>query len=263
MPTVWRRGCSARTVTSWQSRKRSARTKTSRGSCSKDGYEVAHFGLSQWNGVAIASAWASTTSNGRSLTSRCSARTATPCRRPGQSRHVRRRPRVWSLYVPNGRALNDEHMPYKLNWLDTLKTHAQGWITTDPEAQIALMVDWNIAPAGRGRLGHRVLPRRGPDPRQRAGTGGVPGLRGRRLPGRRPPARAPACTPTGTTLSCAFRRKRECGSTSSWPPPRSGPRDRGDDRPRGTEGQGRLGPRPRHRRTGRLMVMGRGSIVIP
>ena len=26
--------------------------------------------------------------------------------------------RVWSLYVPNGRALDDEHMPYKLNWLD-------------------------------------------------------------------------------------------------------------------------------------------------
>ena len=27
--------------------------------------------------------------------------------------------RVWSLYVPNGRSLDDEHMPYKLEWLDT------------------------------------------------------------------------------------------------------------------------------------------------
>ncbi|MDQ4046716.1 MAG: exodeoxyribonuclease III, partial [Actinomycetota bacterium] len=54
--------------------------------------------------------------------------------------------RVWSLYVPNGRALNDEHMPYKLKWLDCLKNQAAGWIADNPEAQVALMGDWNIAP---------------------------------------------------------------------------------------------------------------------
>jgi exodeoxyribonuclease-3 len=54
--------------------------------------------------------------------------------------------RLWSLYVPNGRSLDDEHMPYKLEWLDSLKNHAAGWVTENPEAQIALMGDWNIAP---------------------------------------------------------------------------------------------------------------------
>jgi exodeoxyribonuclease-3 len=37
-------------------------------------------------------------------------------------------------------------MPYKLSWLDRLKTHAEGALKKDPEAQIALMGDWNIAP---------------------------------------------------------------------------------------------------------------------
>jgi exodeoxyribonuclease-3 len=54
--------------------------------------------------------------------------------------------RVWSLYVPNGRALDDEHMPYKLQWLDELKNQAAGWLAADPNAQVALMGDWNIAP---------------------------------------------------------------------------------------------------------------------
>jgi len=54
--------------------------------------------------------------------------------------------RVWSLYVPNGRAIGDPHMPYKLQWLDVLKNHGIAWLQADPEAQIALCGDWNIAP---------------------------------------------------------------------------------------------------------------------
>ncbi|MDN4642761.1 exodeoxyribonuclease III [Arthrobacter sp. PsM3] len=111
------------------------------------GYEVAHFGLSQWNGVAIASrvglADVERTfldqpvfgKNGKDAVQEARAIGAT-C---GGIR-------VWSLYVPNGRALDDEHMPYKLSWLDTLRSHAEGWIREDSQAQIALMGDFNIAP---------------------------------------------------------------------------------------------------------------------
>ena len=54
--------------------------------------------------------------------------------------------RVWSLYVPNGRALDDPHYTYKLNWLSALRDTASGWLRDDPTAQIALVGDWNIAP---------------------------------------------------------------------------------------------------------------------
>ncbi len=54
--------------------------------------------------------------------------------------------RVWSLYVPNGRALDDPHYTYKLNWLAALRDTAEGWLRDDPSAPIALVGDWNIAP---------------------------------------------------------------------------------------------------------------------
>jgi exodeoxyribonuclease III len=112
-----------------------------------NGYEVAHFGVNQWNGVAIASrvglddverAFLQQPGFGKEggeAVQECRATSAT-CAGV----------RIWSLYAPNGRAVNDEHMTYKLNWLDMLKTQAAGWIEADPAAQIALMGDWNIAP---------------------------------------------------------------------------------------------------------------------
>jgi exodeoxyribonuclease-3 len=54
--------------------------------------------------------------------------------------------RVWSLYVPNGRALGDPHLAYKLDWLERLRKTASAWLADDTAAQIALMGDWNIAP---------------------------------------------------------------------------------------------------------------------
>ena len=54
--------------------------------------------------------------------------------------------RVWSLYVPNGRGLEDPHMPYKLEWLRVLKDHAKQWVDEDSTAQVALVGDWNVAP---------------------------------------------------------------------------------------------------------------------
>ncbi len=54
--------------------------------------------------------------------------------------------RVWSLYVPNGRAPGDPHLAYKLEWLDALAGVMQLELTHDPAAQIALAGDWNVAP---------------------------------------------------------------------------------------------------------------------
>ncbi len=112
------------------------------------GYEVAHVGFNQWNGVAIASrvglddvqvgfegqpSW----SGKPDVTAAAEAR-AVGATCGGV--------RVWSLYVPNGRALDDPHYTYKLDWLAALRNTAEGWLRADPCAPIALVGDWNIAP---------------------------------------------------------------------------------------------------------------------
>jgi exodeoxyribonuclease-3 len=108
------------------------------------GYEVAHHGLSQWNGVAILSrvgladvevGFPDMPSFGDppALEARAIGATCGGVR-------------IWSLYVPNGRALGDPHLAYKLEWLERLRLAAGGWLATDPGAQMALMGDWNIAP---------------------------------------------------------------------------------------------------------------------
>ncbi|MGH9275974.1 MAG: exodeoxyribonuclease III, partial [Acidimicrobiales bacterium] len=53
--------------------------------------------------------------------------------------------RVMSAYVPNGRALDDDHYQYKLQWLERLVGHLDR--TADPAALTALCGDFNIAPA--------------------------------------------------------------------------------------------------------------------
>jgi exodeoxyribonuclease-3 len=113
------------------------------------GYRVAHVGHSQWNGVAVVSrvglddvevgfpgmpTW-STGKEGEDPGEEARALAAT-CGGV----------RVWSLYVPNGRALGDPHYAYKLRWLGALREAAAGWLAAEPGAQVALTGDWNIAP---------------------------------------------------------------------------------------------------------------------
>ncbi|HET8594440.1 MAG TPA: exodeoxyribonuclease III [Intrasporangium sp.] len=108
------------------------------------GYEVVHHGLSQWNGVAIASrvgiedvqvgfdgmpGWGEpVAAEARAIGAVCNG------------------VRVWSLYIPNGRAPGDPHMTYKLDWVGALAKAGTSWLAADPTAQIALCGDWNIAP---------------------------------------------------------------------------------------------------------------------
>lgn len=108
------------------------------------GYEVATHGLSQWNGVAIASRVGLT-----------DIETSFPGQ-PGwgdpaaaEARAIGATAgglRVWSLYVPNGRSVDDPHYSYKLDWLSRLRDAAANWLAADPRAEIALVGDWNIAP---------------------------------------------------------------------------------------------------------------------
>ncbi|MDN6637750.1 MAG: exodeoxyribonuclease III, partial [Yaniella sp.] len=49
-----------------------------------------------------------------------------------------------SLYVPNGRSLEDEHMEYKLRFLNALHSHVTSDLTDT--TRLALTGDWNVAP---------------------------------------------------------------------------------------------------------------------
>ncbi|MEJ7832447.1 MAG: exodeoxyribonuclease III [Nocardioides sp.] len=104
------------------------------------GYDVAAAGTNQWNGVAILSRvgledvqigfdampeWGDpVAAESRAIGATCGG------------------VRIWSLYVPNGRKVDDPHYVYKLDWLARLHEAARGWLGADT----ALVGDWNIAP---------------------------------------------------------------------------------------------------------------------
>lgn len=106
------------------------------------GYAVAHHGLSQWNGVAIVSRLGlEDVSRGFPDLPHWGEPAVAEARAIGATCNGLR---LWSLYVPNGRALGDPHMDYKLAWLDQLRVQTAAWAATG--APFALMGDWNIAP---------------------------------------------------------------------------------------------------------------------
>ena len=103
------------------------------------GYDVAAVGHDQWNGVAVISrvgiedvevGFAGMPHLGRPGGGRGAGAGAT-CGGV----------RVWSLYVPNGRKVDDPHFAYKLEWLARLHEASRS-MTGD----VALVGDWNIAP---------------------------------------------------------------------------------------------------------------------
>ncbi|MGZ8822237.1 MAG: exodeoxyribonuclease III [Aeromicrobium sp.] len=109
------------------------------------GYEVAHSGINQWNGVAIVS---------RVGLEDVATSFAEDQPHFGEPAILEPRSigatcggiRIWSLYVPNGRELENSHYTYKLDWFDKLTAAAKAWLAENPDAQIALTGDWNVAP---------------------------------------------------------------------------------------------------------------------
>lgn len=103
------------------------------------GYDVASVGYDQWNGVAVISrvgiedvevgfegmpTWGDPgAAEARAIGATCGG------------------VRVWSLYVPNGRKVDDPHYAYKLDWLARLREASRSM-----SGDVALVGDWNIAP---------------------------------------------------------------------------------------------------------------------
>jgi len=98
------------------------------------GYESAHFGLNQWNGVAILSrvglddvvkGFGQPDEEARIIAATCGG------------------VRVMSCYVPNGRALDNPHYAYKLEWLETLRDVVAAHDNATP---LVVGGDFNVAP---------------------------------------------------------------------------------------------------------------------
>jgi len=98
------------------------------------GYEAAHYGQGQWNGVAILSkigledvtrGFGNDDAEARYIAATCAGI------------------RVHSCYVPNGRALDDPHYAYKLAWLAELTRLLE---QRDRNQPIVVGGDFNVAP---------------------------------------------------------------------------------------------------------------------
>jgi exodeoxyribonuclease-3 len=102
------------------------------------GYESVHHGSGQWNGVAILSRVGiddpvagfarglEPDTDTRLISARCGG------------------VHVTSVYVPNGRAVDDDHYLYKLAWLQKLRAHVEA--LGRPGEPLAVLGDFNIAP---------------------------------------------------------------------------------------------------------------------
>jgi exodeoxyribonuclease III len=113
------------------------------------GYETAHHGQGQWNGVAILSKVGLTDvvenfADGQAPDAEARVLTAT-CGGV----------RVTSVYVPNGRSLDHDHYQYKLAWMARLQQHVE--MNSTPEQDVVIAGDFNIAPDDRDVYDPRKL----------------------------------------------------------------------------------------------------------
>ena len=102
------------------------------------GYESAHFGQGQWNGVAIISKVGLTDVVNNF---------AKPIEPDHEARIISATcggVKVVCVYVPNGRAIEDDHYKYKLEWMKKLRQHADA--IAKPKDRLVIGGDFNIAP---------------------------------------------------------------------------------------------------------------------
>jgi exodeoxyribonuclease-3 len=113
------------------------------------GYHVEVHGLNQWNGVAIASREPMTDVRTAFDGMPGFAKGHEGPDAPQEARAIGaivNGVRVWSLYVPNGRSLDDPHLAYKLHWLDALRIATAAELAAKPGLPLALVGDFNIIP---------------------------------------------------------------------------------------------------------------------
>jgi exodeoxyribonuclease III len=102
------------------------------------GYESAHHGQGQWNGVAILS---------RVGVDEPLCGFAEGCEADTEARMITAvcgDVQVSSVYVPNGRVVGHEQYYYKLSWLARLREHLDA--TATPDQPVVVCGDYNIAP---------------------------------------------------------------------------------------------------------------------
>jgi exodeoxyribonuclease-3 len=151
------------------------------------GYTTAHHGQGQWNGVAVLSRIGITDvvagfadgeppdPEARLISTTCGGI------------------RVSSVYVPNGRGLDQDHYQYKLQWLARLRRHVQE--TTTPTQPVVVAGDFNIAPTDIDVY----------DPTKFLDTTHTS-----------PPEREALAALEGWGLEDVFRRHYDAGSCFSW-----------------------------------------------
>jgi len=126
------------------------------------GYEVAVHGLNQWNGVAIASRVGigdiATAFDGMPGFAKGMEGPDQPLEARALGATVGDGLRLWSLYVPNGRALDDPHYAYKLDWLAALRASTAAWLAASPDLPLALTGDFNIAPTDADNGDPTIVP---------------------------------------------------------------------------------------------------------
>jgi exodeoxyribonuclease-3 len=125
------------------------------------GYEVVLHGLNQWNGVAIASRTpigdVEIGFEGQPGFLKGAEGPEVPIEARAIGATVNGI-RIWSLYVPNGRALGDPHLDYKLDWFARLGAATSDWMAAHPDQPIALMGDFNVAPLDSDNGDPSVIP---------------------------------------------------------------------------------------------------------
>jgi exodeoxyribonuclease III len=113
------------------------------------GYEVVAHGLNQWNGIAFASRLPMTDVATSFENQPGFLKGAEGPDQPLEARALGvtvEGIRLWSLYVPNGRALGDPHLAYKLDWFSRLQLASETWMTANPGHPYAIMGDFNVIP---------------------------------------------------------------------------------------------------------------------
>lgn len=131
------------------------------------GYEVVHWGLSQWNGVALVSRvglidvetdfgqpgfvkepedGVAAPQEARAISAVCGAGNGGAGAGGSGGAGAGAGVRVWSLYVPHGRALGDPHYQYKLAFYEALAQYGADELARNPMLNMVLTGDFNVAP---------------------------------------------------------------------------------------------------------------------
>lgn len=112
------------------------------------GYEVAHFGLNQWNGVGIASRLPlqDIEQGFPGMPGFSKDPTAEPALEARALSATVEGFRLCSVYVPNGRALDDPHLDYKLRFIEALGEHYRSYQELPGAVPVAIGGDFNVAP---------------------------------------------------------------------------------------------------------------------